>query len=328
MNINRKTACRAQMLAALAVAAWTVSPVLHAQNYPAKPVRVIVAWPPGGANDIAGRIVAQKLTENTGQQFIIDNRGGASGIVGSDVVAKSPADGYTILVHSATHVSNPHLYSKVPYDTMKDFVGVSPLGRQVGMLVVHPSLPAKTVKEFVELGRKRPNEITYASSGNGSFVHLAMALINSMTNTKMVHVPYKGGGPAAVAISSGEVQAMTATVGSVIPHVTSKRLRPVAVTSDERITQYPDVPAIAETVKGYEFTAWVGTFAPANTPKPVVDRLNAEIQKAMKDKGVAEKLGAQTLDPMFMTPEQFAARLKSDYDKYGKLIKETGAKAG
>jgi tripartite-type tricarboxylate transporter receptor subunit TctC len=299
-----------------------------AQAYPSKPVRVIVAWPPGGANDIAGRIVAQKLTENIGQQFVIDNRGGASGIVGSDVVAKSPADGYTILVHSATHISNPHLYSKVPYDTLKDFVGISPLGRQVGMLVVHPSLPVKTVKEFVELGRKRPNEITYASSGNGSFVHLAMALINSMTNTRMVHVPYKGGGPAAVAISSGEVQAMTATVGSVIPHVNSKRLRPVAVTSDERISQYPDVPALAETIKGYEFTAWVGSFAPANTPKAIVDRLNAEIQKAMKDKGVAEKLGAQTLDPMFMTPEQFAARLKSDYEKYGKLIKETGAKAG
>lgn len=299
-----------------------------AQNYPAKPVRVIIAWPPGGANDIAGRIVAMKLTENTGQQFVIDNRGGASGIVGSDVVAKSPADGYTILVHSATHISNPHLYSKVPYDTLKDFVGISPLGRQVGMLVVHPSLPVKTVKEFVELGRKRPNDITYASSGNGSFVHLAMALINSMTNTRMVHVPYKGGGPAAVAISSGEVQAMTATVGSVIPHISSKRLRPVAVTSDTRISQYPDVPAIAETVKGYEFTAWVGTFAPANTPKAIVDRLNAEIQKAMKDKSVADRLGAQTLDPMFMTPEQFAARLKSDYEKYGKLIKETGAKAG
>ena len=299
-----------------------------AQTYPAKPVRVIIAWPPGGANDIAGRIVAQKLTENSGQQFVIDNRGGASGIVGSDVVAKSPADGYTILVHSATHISNPHLYSKVPYDTLKDFVGISPLGRQVGMLVVHPSLPVKTVKEFVELGRKRPNDITYASSGNGSFVHLAMALINSMTGTRMVHVPYKGGGPAAVAISSGEVQAMTATVGSVIPHISSKRLRPVAVTSDARISQYPDVPAIAETVKGYEFTAWVGSFAPANTPKAIVDRLNAEIQKAMKDKSVADRLGAQTLDPMFMTPEQFAARLKADYDKYGKLIKETGAKAG
>ena len=327
MNSNSMI-CRAPLLAALAVTACAVSPALQAQNYPAKPVRVIVAWPPGGANDIAGRIVAQKLTENTGQQFIIDNRAGASGIVGSDVVAKSPADGYTILVHSATHISNPHLYAKVPYDTLKDFVGISPLGRQVGMLVVHPSLPVKTVKEFIDLGRKRPNDITYSSSGNGSFVHLAMALINSMSNTKMVHVPYKGGGPAAVAISSGEVQAMTATVGSVIPHLNAKRLRPVAVTSEDRITQFPEIPAIGETIKGYEFTAWVGTFAPANTPKAIVDRLNAEIQKAMKDKGVADKLGAQTLDPMFMTPEQFAARLKSDYDKYGKLIKETGAKAG
>jgi len=311
----------------IALGMLSIAPLVAvAQTYPAKPVRVIIAWPPGGANDIAGRIVMQKMTENTGQQFIIDNRGGASGIVGSDVVAKSPADGYTILVHSTTHVSNPHLYKKVPYDTLKDFVGVSPLGRQVGMLVVHPSLPAKTVKEFIDLGRKRPNELTYASSGSGSFVHLAMAMLNSMTNTKMVHVPYKGGGPAAVAIASGEVQAMTATVGSVIPHINSKRLRPVAVTSEERIAQFPQVPSIAETVKGYEFIAWVGTLAPANTPKPIVDRLNAEIQKALKDKGVTEKLSAQTLDPMFMSPEQFAARLKSDYDRYAKLIKDTGAR--
>lgn len=314
-------------VAAAALAAVVFAPVVAlAQTYPVKPVRVIIAWPPGGANDIAGRIVMQKLTENTGQQFVIDNRGGASGIVGSDVVAKSPADGYTILVHSTTHVSNPHLYSKVPYDTLKDFVGVSPLGRQVGMLVVHPSLPAKTVKEFIDLGRKRPSELTYASSGSGSFVHLAMAMLNSMTGTKMIHVPYKGGGPAAVAISSGEVQAMTATIGSVIPHISSKRLRPVAVTSEERVAQIPQVPAIAETVKGYEFTAWVGTLAAANTPKPIVDRLNAEIQKALKDRGVAEKLSSQTLDPMFMSPEQFTARLKSDYDKYAKLIKETGAR--
>ena len=305
-----------------------VAAVAGAQAYPSKPVRMIIAWPPGGANDIAGRIVAQKLTENTGQQFVVDNRGGASGILGSDVVAKSPPDGYTIMVHSTTHVSNPHLYSKVPYDTMKDFVGVSPLGRQVGMLVVHPSLPVKSVKDFIDLGRKRPNDITYSSSGNGSFVHLAMAQLNAMTNTKMVHVPYKGGGPAAVAISSGEVQAMTATIGSVIPHITSKRLRPVAVTSEQRVAQFKDIPAIAETVKGYEFTAWVGTFAPANTPKAIVDRLNAEIQKAMKDSGVTAKLSAQTLDPMFMTPEQFAVRLQADYEKYGRLIKQTGAKAG
>lgn len=308
-------------------ALMALSSAVLAQNYPAKTVRVIVPWPPGGSNDIVARLVAQKLTENAGQQFIIDNRGGASGIVGSDLVAKSPADGYTFMIHSTTHVSNPHLYSKIPYDTMKDFVGIAPLARQVGILVVHPSLPATNVREFIDLGRKRPSQITYSSSGNGSFVHLGMALLASMSNTKLVHVPYKGGGPAAVAISSGEVQAMMATVGSVIPHINAKRLRAVAVTSDERITQYPQIPTIAEGgVKGYEFTAWIGALGPAGMPKPILDRLNSEMHKALKDKGVSEKLSSQTLDPMFMTPEQFAVRLKSDYDKYAKVIKETGAR--
>ncbi len=308
-------------------ALMALSSAVLAQNYPAKTVRVIVPCPPGGSNDIVARLVAQKLTENAGQQFIIDNRGGASGIVGSDLVAKSPADGYTFMIHSTTHVSNPHLYSKIPYDTMKDFVGIAPLARQVGILVVHPSLPATNVREFIDLGRKRPSQITYSSSGNGSFVHLGMALLASMSNTKLVHVPYKGGGPAAVAISSGEVQAMMATVGSVIPHINAKRLRAVAVTSDERITQYPQIPTIAEGgVKGYEFTAWIGALGPAGMPKPILDRLNSEMHKALKDKGVSEKLSSQTLDPMFMTPEQFAVRLKSDYDKYAKVIKETGAR--
>lgn len=313
---------------AVALCAASFVPVAaQAQNYPAKTVRVIVPWPPGGSNDIVARVVAQKLSENTGQQFIVDNRGGASGIVGSDLIAKSPADGYTIMIHSTTHVSNPHLYGKIPYDTMKDFVGIAPLARQVGMLVVHPSLPVKTVREFIDLGRKRPDAITYSSSGNGSFVHLGMALMNSMSKTRMVHVPYKGGGPAAVAIVSGEVQAMMATVGSVIPHVNAKRLRAVAVTSDERITQYPQVQTIAEGgVKGYEFTAWIGALGPANMPKPVLDKLNSEMHKALKDRTVAEKLSSQTLDPMFMSPEQFAVRLKSDYDKYAKVIRETGAR--
>lgn len=304
-----------------------VPPAVMAQAYPAKAVRVIIPWPPGGSNDIVGRLVMQKMSENLGQQFVIDNRGGAAGVIGADAVAKSPPDGYTIMVHSTTHVSNPHLYKKLPYDTMKDFASVGPLARQVGILVVHPSLPVKTVKEFIDLGKKRPNEITYSSSGNGSFVHLGMALMNSMSGTKMIHIPYKGGGPAAVAIASGEVQAMMATVGSVIPHINSNRLRPVAVTSDERITQYPQVQTIAEGgVKGYEFTAWIGALAPANVPKPVIDKLNAELHKALKDRNVAEKLSSQTLDPMFMSPEQFAVRLKSDYDKYAKVIRETGAK--
>jgi tripartite-type tricarboxylate transporter receptor subunit TctC len=297
-----------------------------AQTYPVKPVRILIPWPPGGANDVVGRIVAQRLTEQLGQQVIVENRGGASGTIGSELVAKGAADGYTILVHSATHVANPHLYKKLPYDTLKDFTGVTALAVQVGMLVVHPSLPAKSVKEFVALGKARPDQVVYGSSGSGSFVHLAMALLNSTTNTKMVHVPYKGGGPATIALASGEIQAMTATIGSLIPHIDSKRVRPLGVTSAQRVKQYPDVPAIAESVPGYEFVAWIGAFVAAGTPRPVVDRLNAEFKKALEHPDTARILGAQTLDPMPMSPEQFAKLLKVDYEKYERVIKLSGAR--
>ena len=233
---------------------------------------------------------------------------------------------YTLMVQSATHVANAHLYKKLPYDVLKDFIGVTTLARQVGMLVVHPSLPVKSVKEFVALARKRPGEIIYGSAGNGSYVHLTMALLASMTGVKMVHVPYRGGGPAGTAIVAGETQAMLATIGSLFTHIKAKRVRPLGVTSDQRTTQFPDIPAIAETVPGYEFTAWVGCFAPAGTPKPIVDALNAALNKALADPAGASKLTAQTLDPMHMTPEQFAARLKSDYDKYEKVVKISGAR--
>jgi tripartite-type tricarboxylate transporter receptor subunit TctC len=314
-------------LAALFVAAISFVPVMAlSQTYPAKPVRVLIPWPPGGSNDIVGRVVFQKLSEQLGQQFVIENRGGASGTIGTDLVAKSPADGYTIMVHSATHVANPHLYKKLPYDTLKDFIGLTALALQVGVIVVHPSLPARSIKEFIALGKARPDQIVYASSGNGSFVHLAMALLNSMTDTKMVHVPYKGGGPAVLAIVSGETQAMAATIGSVLPHLQSKRLRPIGVTADHRVSQFPEVPTIAEAgVKGYEFTAWIGAFAPAGTPKAIVERLNGELKKSLAAPEVARTLSSQTLDPMYMTPEQFAQRLRSDYGKYEKLIRMTGA---
>jgi tripartite-type tricarboxylate transporter receptor subunit TctC len=298
-----------------------------AQNYPAKPVRVVVPWPPGGANDIVGRIVAQRLGEQTGQQFVIDNRGGANGTIGADQVAKAPADGYTVMVHSAAHVTSPHLYKKLPYDTLKDFIGVTSLAVQVGMLVIHPSLPVKSVKEFIALGRAQPGKIIYGSSGSGSFVHLGMALLNSMSNTKMVHVPFKGGGPAVVALASGEIQAMTATIGSVIPHLPSGRLRAIGVTSANRMKQFPDVPAIAEGLPGYDFVAWIGAFVASGTPKPIVDRLNAEMKKALENPDVVKIMSGQTLDPMHMTSEQFQARLKTDYDKYEKLVKLTGATA-
>jgi tripartite-type tricarboxylate transporter receptor subunit TctC len=298
-----------------------------AQAYPAKTVRVLIPWPPGGSNDIVGRIVFQKMSEQTGQQFVIDNRGGAAGTIGSDIVAKSPPDGYTVMVHSATHVANAHLYKKLPYDTLKDFLGVTPLAVQVGMLAVHPSLPVRSVKEFIALAKARPGEIIYGSSGNGSFVHLTMALLNSMTGTKMVHVPYKGGGPAAIGIASGETQAMIATIGALIPQLNAKQVRPLAVTSAARVKQFPDVPTLAEAgVPGYEFTAWIGAFVPAATPPPIVDRLGAEIRKALDHPDVARILLSQTLDPWFTTPAEFAQRLKSDDEKYEKLIKLTAAK--
>lgn len=313
--------------AALVAVVSTLAPFASfAQNYPVKPVRVIVPWPPGGANDVVARIVAQRMTEQLGQQVIVENRGGASGTIGSDLVAKGPADGYTLMVHSATHVANPHLYKKLPYDTLRDFIGVTPLAVQVGMLVVHPSLPVKTVKEFVALGKARPGQIVYGSSGNGSFVHLAMALLNSMTDTKMVHVPFKGGGPATIALASGEIQSMTATIGSLIPHIESKRVRPVGVTSAKRVSLYPNVPAISEGVPGYEFVAWIGAFVAAGTPRPIVDKLNAEFRKALAHPDTAKILGGQTLDPLPMSPEEFGKLLKGDYDKYEKVIKLSGAK--
>ena len=311
----------------VAVLASLVPAAGAAQQYPVKPVRVVIPWPPGGSNDVVGRIVAQKLSDTMGQQFIVDNRGGASGVIGSEFVAKSPPDGYTLMIHSATHVSNPHLYGKVPYDTLKDFAAVAPLSVQIGMLVVHPALPAKNVKEFIALAKSKPGQITYSSSGNGSFVHLSMALFASMAGVKMTHVPYKGGGPAAISIASGETQAQMGTVGSVIQQVKQNRVRALAVTSDRRVDAFPNLPTIAEAgVPGYEFTAWIGMLAPAGLPKPMVDRLNAEVAKVLKMPDVAQNLKSQTLEPLIMTPDQFAKRLKSDYDKYEKVVKLTGAK--
>lgn len=297
-----------------------------AQSYPERPVRVVVVFPPGGSNDVTARIVFRKMSEIAGQQFIIENRGGAAGTIGSEYVAKSTPDGYTIMVQSATHVANPHLYKHLPYDTLKDFTGVTTLARQVGMLVVHPSLPVRSVPQFIALAKAHPGELVYGSAGNGSFVHLTMALFAATTHLDMIHVPYKGGGPSGAALVAGETQAMIATIGSLYPHIKANRVRPLGVTSDTRTTQFPDVPAIAETVPGYEFTAWVGCFAPAGTPRPIVDKLNAYLKRALADPDVAQKLTTQTLDPMYMTPAAFSERLKSDYAKYEKVIKLSHAR--
>jgi tripartite-type tricarboxylate transporter receptor subunit TctC len=298
-----------------------------AQVYPSKPVRVVIPWPPGGGNDLAGRIVMQKLSEALGQQFTIDNRGGAGGTIGSEVVAKAPPDGYTLLVQSTTHVGNAHLYKQLPYDALRDFAPVGLITGQMAVLSIHPSLPVKSVKEFIALAKARPNEILYSTAGNGSIPHLSMALLVSMTGIKLVHLPYKGGGPAVIALLGGEAQASFATVASVIAHIKSERLRALGVSAARRSGTMPDVPTIAEAgVPGYEMSPWIGVFAPAGTPKPIIDKLNAEINKVLKLPDVAQSLSGHALDPWTSTPEEFGARLKADYDKYAQLIKLTGAR--
>jgi len=301
--------------------------VVAAQSYPSKPVRVVIPWPAGGSNDVVGRIVMQKVAEGTGQQFIVDNRGGAAGSIGADLVAKAPPDGYTIMVHSTSHVGNAHLYKKLPYDTLKDFAGVALLAAQPGALTVHPSLPVKSVKEFIALAKSRPGTINYSSSGNGSAPHLSMALFAVMSGIDVVHVPYKGGAPQVTALVSGETQASLATVATVLTHVQSGRLRAIGVSSAKRSGVLPDVPTIADSgVPGYEMSPWIGVFVPAATPREIVARLNAEINKALKSPDVSQLLAGQALDAWSSTPEEFDARIRADYDKYAKLIKLTGAK--
>ena len=311
------------ILAALAMIAGEAA----GQAYPSKAVRVMIPWPAGGSNDLAGRVVAQKLTQTLGQQFVIDNRPGAAGTIGSEVVAKAPPDGYTIMVHSTTHVGNPWLYKSLPYDTLKDFAPVALLAGQPGALTVHPSLPVKTVKDFIALAKSRPGTIFYSSAGNGSAPHLSMALFVQMAGINIVHVPYKGGPPAVTAIVSGETQAMLATLATVITQIQSGRLRAIAVSSAERLKSMPELPTIAEAgVPGYEMNPWIGVFAPAGTPKDIIDKLNREIGRALQLPDVVQAMATQGAEPWAMTPDQFARRLREDYDKYGKLIKLTGAK--
>ncbi|MFN7087501.1 MAG: Bug family tripartite tricarboxylate transporter substrate binding protein [Burkholderiales bacterium] len=315
----------AAALLAMAGSAAAQTAATGTVRYPARPVRVVIPWPAGGLTDVVGRIVFQKVSEQLGQQFIVDNRGGASGTIGADLVAKAPPDGYTIMVHSTTHVGNPHIYRQLPYDTLRDFSGVGLLVAQTGLMVVHPSLPVKSVKELVALAKARPGQILYASSGSGSFSHLAIALFTSMTGTNMLHVPYKGGGPATTAMVSGETQLLVGSPAAVLSPLAVGRLRLLAVTSDTRLPQFPDTPTVAEAgVPGYEFRGWVGVLAPAGTPQAIVERLNAEIRKAMDSPDMKKKMEAY--EPWYMTPEQTAARIRSDYEKYGKLIALTGTR--
>jgi len=270
--------------------------------------------------------VFQKVGEQLNQQFPIDNRAGASGMIGGAIVAKSPPDGYTIMVYSQTLLVNAHVYQKMPYDVLKDFTGISMLTRLVGMLGVHPSLPVRTTKDLIALAKARPGELLYGTAGVGAYQHLSTSVFANMAGLKMTHVPFKGGAPAVVALMGGEIHMIITPIAELFPHINSGRVRAIAVTSDKRNAQFPAIPTIAETVKGYEFTSWFGCFAPAGTPKAIVDRLSAEIKQAVADPGVAAKLTAQGLDPMHMTPEAFAKHVRLEYDRLREVVKLSGAR--
>jgi tripartite-type tricarboxylate transporter receptor subunit TctC len=295
------------------------------QAYPVKPVRVIVPFPPGGANDILARILMPKLSEQMGQSFVIENRSGAGGTIGTAHVAQSKPDGYTLLIQTtASHTSNPHLYKKLPYDALKDFEAVSPLGLLVAVLTVHPSMPPRSVQEMIALAKKRQKEVLFGHAGYGSFIHLNTAMFESMAGLNITQVPFKGGGPAVVGLISGQTHAMLAGIGDIIEHIKVKRARPLGVTSLERVKLLPDIPPIAETINGFECVTWVSMFAPAGTPKAIINQLNAELGKAMSDSNVASRMSGVTYDPVHKSPEELMQRVHADYDRIGKLFKEFG----
>ncbi len=310
---------------AVLIASATLAAIAQAQTWPAKTVRVVTPWPAGGLTDIAGRIVFQKISENLGQQFVVDNRGGATGTIGAEIVARAPADGYTLMVNSMTHLGNPYIYKKLPYDTIGDFAPIGIMVAQTGLLVVHPSLPVKTVKELVALARAKPGEILYSSTGSGGFADLSMVLLTSLTKTKMTQVPYKGGGPAATALLAGETQALVSSPAAATQQLAAKRIRLLGVTSETRLAAFPGAPTIAEAgVPGYEYRGWVGVFAPTGTPKAIIDKLNGEIKKAIDSAELKKRL--EDFEPWTMTPQEMTARIQSDYEKYGRLLKLVGGK--
>jgi tripartite-type tricarboxylate transporter receptor subunit TctC len=299
----------------------------HAQaDYPSKPVRVVIVFPPAGATDIVGRVAYTRVGQQLGQQFIIDNRPGAGGTIGAAIVAKSPADGYTLMVYSTTIVASAHLYKKLPYDAVRDFAPITPIARLIALMAVHPTLPVRNVKEFIALAKARPGELSYGSAGVGAFQHFAGSLFANMAGVQLAHVPYKGGSLAATATAMGEIQMLITPISEVLPQLNAKRVRALAVSSDKRVPLFPDVPAIGESLKGYEFTSWMGTFAPVGTPRPILEKLNGELRKAVADTNVAANLNSQALEPMHMGIDEFAKLVKADFDKYEHIVKVSGAK--
>jgi len=310
---------------------WVIAAMLSTAalaQYPARPIKIIVTIPPGGAPDITARLVGQKVAESIGQPVVVENRPGANGNTAADLVAKSPADGYTLLLAADSLIAiNPHLYARMPIDTLKELTPVASLVANQFVLSVNPSLPVKSFQEFIEYARKSNPPLNYASGGNGSQHQLTMEMLKARAGINLVHVPYRGGAPATTATMAGEVAAMFAGT-STAPQIKAGRLRALAVSGTKRSSAFPELPTIAEFYPGFENSIWLGLFGPAGMPQEVLARLRSETKKALELPEVREKLhAAGGLEPLVTTPEEFTALIRRDYDRFGKLIKEGGIKA-
>jgi tripartite-type tricarboxylate transporter receptor subunit TctC len=317
------------LFAAIAAIACSGPAFSQATDYPTKPVRVLIGFPPGQATDTLGRAVAQKLQEAWGQQFYVDNKPGASGTIATQMAQQAPADGYTLLVSSSGVLAvNPHLFTKLAYDPVKDFMPVAGIGIVPLVLLTHPQYPVKDVKELVAAAKARPGQINYASSGIGITNHLVMAMFLSASGAEMTHVPYKGGPPALTDLMGGQVQVMFETSVAALPHVKNGRLKALAVSSSERIAAAPDVPTVAESgLPGFSGVPWISLMAPAGTPKAIVDKLHNEVNKMLQTPAMRDAFAAQGVLPMVMSQAELAAFIKGEIAKWGKAVKDSGAKA-
>jgi tripartite-type tricarboxylate transporter receptor subunit TctC len=316
---------QACLVAAVGIGALAAPSAQAQAPYPSRPITMVVPFPPGGPTDLVARVLAQKMTEQMGQQIVVDNRGGANGNIGSGFVAKAPADGYTVLYNTSSITLSPSLYKKLSYDVQRDLVPVAltatvPLG-----LVVNPSLPVNNVSEFIAYVKAHPGKLSYGSAGAGNVTHLGAFQFLQTANIDAVHVPYKGSAPADADLVGGQIQFMTDTVNSIAGFVREKRLRLLAVTTSKRVDLFPDVPTLAESgMPGFEVSAWQGIMAPANTPQPIINRLNTELMKALQNPDVQKKLAVQGAIPLGSTPEEYGAYIKSELTRWAAIVKQTG----
>ncbi len=300
----------------------------QAQGYPARPIRMIVPFPPGGSIDVLARPLAQKMSEFMGQQVVVDYRSGASGNIGTELTVRAPADGYTIMITTIPLVVNPSLYAKLPFDVVRDLAPVSLLAASPFVLVVHPSVPVKSVKELIALAKAQPGKLNYASAGNGTNLHVAAELFKTLTKTNIVHVPYKGGGPALAAMLGGEADLSFLGVVPATPYIKAGKMRGLATTGTKRTPVLPELPTVAESgVKGYEFASWYGVLAPAGTPASVINTLNAQITKALRSSDLGERFTREGAEIIASSPAQFGAHLKSELVRWARVAKEAGLHA-